>query len=152
MRKTIAATVSAALCMLSVSPAIAQSYRPIGFDAPQGVTATANLRIPLGRESKARSKPTYGLTLGFGRTGGAGYDGRPIGYGAKVADLRFGMDGRMDRAQVASFNLANLDGDERLNLTGGNNTVWIVVGAIAAGAAICFVITDCFGDDNEDLN
>jgi hypothetical protein len=150
VRKIVAATASAALCMLSVTPAMAQTYRYSGFDAPQGVTATANLRIPLGREAKSKSKATYGLTLGMGRTGGAGYDGRPISYGAKIADLRFGMDGKMERAQVASFNLANLDDDERLNLTGEGNTLWIVVGLVAAGVAIC-LLADCFeGDDDSD--
>ena len=42
MNKLLAATVSAALCFASVSPAFAQDYRFTGFDAPKGLTATAN--------------------------------------------------------------------------------------------------------------
>ena len=149
VRKIVTATVSAALCLMSVTPALAQQYRYSGFDSPQGATATLNLRVPLGKAAKAKAKPTYGVTFGFGQSAGAGYDGRPITRAVQVADLRFSGAGKLDRARVASFDLANLDEDKRLNLTGGgNNTLWIVVGAVAAGAVICFVITDCFGDDN----
>ena len=45
VRKVVSATVSAALCMLSVAPAMAQDYRYTGFDAPRGATATVNLRF-----------------------------------------------------------------------------------------------------------
>ena len=76
MRKFVAATVSAALCMTSMLPGIAaaQEHRFTGFDAPRGATATVNLRIPLGLER--RSRPSYGLTLGYGQTVAPGVDGR----------------------------------------------------------------------------
>jgi hypothetical protein len=147
VRKIVTATVSAALCMMSVTPVMAQDYRYSGFDAPRGATATLNLRVPLGREAK-KAKPTYGLTLGLGQTVGADYDGRPISRAIPLADLRFSGAGKLDRAKVASFDLANLDEDERLNLTGEGNTLWIVVGLVAAGVAIC-LLADCFSGDDE---
>jgi hypothetical protein len=150
VRKIVTATVSAALCIASITPAFAQDYRYTGFDAPKGATATANLRIPLGREAKA--KPTYGLTFGYGKSAGAGLDGRSVTRELRLADIRFTPDGRMQRAQVASFDLANLDRDRRMNLTGGGNTLWVVVGLVAAGVAVC-LLADCFeGDDEEESN
>src|SRR5688572_22127792 len=86
MKKLVSATVSAALCMLSVTPAFAQDTRFTGFDAPRGATVSANLRIPLGREAKRR--PSYGLTLGYGQETGAGLDGRTVTRAFRLADLR----------------------------------------------------------------
>jgi len=151
MRKIVSATVSAALCLASITPAFAQDYRYQGFEAPRGATATANIRIPLGREAK--SKPTYGLTFGIGKSNGADLDGRTMTRELRLADIRFTSDGRMKQANVASFDLANLDQDRRMNLTGEGNTLWIVVGLVAAGVAIC-LLADCFeGDeDNESSN
>jgi hypothetical protein len=149
VRKIVTATVSAALCMMSITPAMAQTYRYSGFDAPRGATATLNLRVPLGREAKAK-KVSYGLTVGLGKTVGADYDGRPISRALPLADLRFSGEGKLKHAKVATFDLANLDDDKRMNLTGEGNTLWIVVGLVAAGAAVCFVITDCFGDDDDE--
>lgn len=146
VRKIVSATVSAALCIASITPAFAQDYRQTGFDAPRGATATANLRIPLGRSTKA--KPTYGLTVGYGKSAGAGLDGQEITRELRLADIRFTPDGKMQRAQVASFDLANLDQDRRMNLTGEGNTLWIVVGLVAAGVAIC-LLADCFEGDDE---
>jgi len=150
MRKFVTATVSAALCLASVTPAMAQNYRPVGFDAPRGATATANLRIPLGHQAKA--KPTYGLTFGIGKEVGAGMDGRPISKQLTIADLRFSGKGDLARAQLASFDLAHLDRDKRLNMMGGDSGLMTIVVIAAAGAAVCFVITDCFGDDDDDNN
>ena len=148
VRKIVSATVSAALCLASITPAFAQDYRYTGFDAPKGATATANLRIPLGKQAKA--KPTYGLTIGYGQTTGAGLDGRSMTREIRLADLRFTTDGRVKQANVASFDLANLDRDRRMNLTGEGNTLWIIVGLVAAGVAIC-LLADCFeGDDDSD--
>ena len=52
VRKFVSATVSAALCLMSVGARHrrAQDYRFTGFDAPRGATATVNLRVPLGTE------------------------------------------------------------------------------------------------------
>jgi hypothetical protein len=148
VRKIVSATVSAALCLASMTPAFAQDYRYSGFEAPKGATATANLRIPLGREAKA--KPTYGLTFGIGKSNGADLDGRTLTRELRLADIRFNMDGRIKQANVASFDLANLDQDRRMNLTGEGNTLWIVVGLVAAGVAVC-LLADCFeGDDDEE--
>lgn len=146
MRKFVTATVSAALCFMTVAPAAAQQYRSDGFDGPRGANATVNLRIPFGAAKKA--KPTYGLTFGLGKTMGAGYDGRPITRQLTVGDIRFDQKGELSRAQLASFDLANLDADKRMNLTGEGNTLWIIVGLVAAGVAVC-LLADCFeGDDD----
>ncbi len=150
MKRFIAATVSVALCVLPVAAAAAQDYRFAGFDAPRGATATANLRIPLGID-RARAVPNYGLTLGLGRTmGSQELDGRTVSRAITFADLRFTGEG-LQKAEVASFNLANLDRDRRLNLMGdGNDTLWIVGGLVVAGVAIC-LLADCFeGDDDDD--
>lgn len=148
MRKFVTATVSAALCLASITPAAAQNYRAEGFDGPRGANATLNLRIPFGQAKKA--KPTYGLTFGLGKTMGAGFDGRPINRQLTLGDIRFNQEGKLSRAQLASFDLANLDDDKRMNLTGEGNTLWIIVGLVAAGVAIC-LLADCFeGDDDSD--
>lgn len=151
MRKFVTATVSAALCLASAMPAAAQNYRAEGFDGPRGVNATFNLRIPLGRAPAARAKPTYGLTFGMGKTVGAGLDGRPVTRQLTLGDIRFNQQGKLNKAQLASFDLAHLDADKRLNMTGGDPTVWIVVGAVAAGVAVC-LLADCFGGDDDNVN
>lgn len=150
VRKFVSATVSAALCIASVLPAaaMAQEYRFTGFDAPRGASATVNLRVPMGREHRQRA--SYGLTFGYGQEmGAATLDGRTISRAINVADFRFSGT-RLRNARVASFDLANLDEDRRFNnLTGEGNTLWIVVGLVAAGVAIC-LLADCFeGDDDE---
>ena len=148
MNKLLAATVSAALGFASISPALAQDYRFTGFDAPRGLTATANLRVPLGRESKAK-RASYGLSLGLGREVGTGYDGRPVTRSIHLADLRFSGEGRLRQARLAGVDLAAPDRQRRMNLTGGVNTTWFILGAIAAGAGIC-LLTDCLGEGDDD--
>ncbi|HYD37071.1 MAG TPA: hypothetical protein VEA60_05625 [Allosphingosinicella sp.] len=148
MYKPIAATVSAALILMSVSPALAQDQRFSGFDAPRGLTATANLRVPLGREAKSR-RASYGVTVGLGREVGAGFDGRPITRSVRLADLRFSGEGRLSQARLAGVDLASPDRDRRLNLMGGGGTAWFVLGAIAAAAGIC-LLTDCLGEGDDD--
>ena len=149
VRKLVAATVSAALCLSSVTPAFAQDYAFTGFDAPRGATVTANLRIPF--RSEVDAKATYGLTLGYGKTiGTQAMDGRTTSRGLRLADLRFDGAGRVDRAELVTFNLADLKNDRRLNMAEGQaNTVWIIVGIVAAGVAVC-LLADCFEDDDED--
>ncbi|HWT13906.1 MAG TPA: hypothetical protein VN231_14225 [Allosphingosinicella sp.] len=148
VRKFVSATVSAALCMMSVAPAMAQEYRFAGFDAPRGVTATVNLRVPMGREHAQRA--SYGLTVGYGHTVAApGMDGRTTSRAVNFADFRFSGN-ELRQARVASFDLANLDRSRRqMNLTGESNSLWIVVGLVAAGVAVC-LLADCFGGDDDD--
>lgn len=150
MRKFVSATVSAALCLMSVTPAMAQNYRPTVFDAPQGAAATLNLRVPFGARGRS-AQPTYGLTFSYGQAMGTpDMDGRTMTRGVNIADLRFTGGGELRNARVASLDLANLDRDRRVNnLTGGDNTLWIVVGLVAAGVAIC-LLADCFDDDDEE--
>jgi len=147
VRKFVSATVSAALCMMSVAPAMAQDYRFAGFDAPRGATATVNLRVPMGREHAERA--SYGLTLGYGHTVAApGYEGRTMSRAVNLADFRFNGT-ELRQARVASFDLANLNRNQReSNLTGEGNTLWIVVGLVAAGVAIC-LLADCFDGDDD---
>ena len=150
VKKFVSATVSAALCIASVTPAMAQEYRPTGFDAPRGAIATATVRIPLGASAKSKAKPSYGVTVGLGKTMGTGIDGRTTTRQVPLADIRFTDDFKLRNAKVASFDLANLDRDRRMNLTGEGNTLWIVVGLVAAGIGVC-LLADCFeGDDDSD--
>ena len=149
VRKFVSATVSAALCIASLMPGVAaaQEHRFTGFDAPRGVTATVNLRVPFGREQARRT--TYGLTLGYGQTVPPGIDGRTSTRSINFADVRFSGN-ELRQARVASFDLANLDQSQRrMNLTGEGNTLWIVVGLVAAGVAIC-LLADCFEGDDDD--
>lgn len=148
MNKFLTATVSAALSIASVSPALAQDHRFAGSDAPRGLTATANVRIPLGREAKAR-RPSYGLSLGLGREVGAGYDGRPVTRSIRLADLRFSGEGRVSQARLAGVDLSDPAGKQRMNLMGGGGTAWFVLGAVAAAAGIC-LLTDCLGEGDDD--
>jgi hypothetical protein len=150
VRKLVTATASAALCLSSISPAFAQSSAFSGFDAPRGATATVNLRVPLGVEKEA-AKPSYGLTLGYGKTVANQEMGvRSGSRELRFADFRFdGSSNKLAKAQVMSFDLANLDKDRRMNLTGEASTVWIVVGVVAAGVAIC-LLAECFDDDDDD--
>jgi hypothetical protein len=151
VRKIVTATASAALCLSAVSPALAQNHAFSGFDAPRGATATVNLRVPLGVE-KEQAKPTYGLTLGYGQV----VPNQELGVRSGSRELRFadfrfdGSSNKLAKAQVMSFDLANLDKDRRLNMAEGeSSTVWIVVGLVAAGVAIC-LLADCFDDDDDD--
>jgi hypothetical protein len=149
VRKLVSATVSAALCTLGVAPAMAQDYRFSGFDAPQGATATLNLRVPFGA-SQRRARASYGLTFGYGATmGGPALDGRTTTRSVTVADFRFSGAGELRNARVASFDLAHLDRDRRLNLTGGNTT-WFIVGAVAVGIGAC-ILLECFDGGDQDM-
>ena len=78
-----------------------------------------------------RSRPSYGLTFGYGQTVGGADARRPHDRrrAVNLADIRFNRSGELRNARVASFDLANLDRDRRMNLTGGGNTTWIIVGA-----------------------
>jgi hypothetical protein len=148
MRKIIAATVSAALSLMSIAPAYAQANYSPAFDSPRGATATVNLRLGLGGAKKKTA--SYGVSLSYGHTMAAPtLEGRTLTRASTLADLRFDGSG-LKRAQVASFDLANLDQDRRLNLTdGGDNTLLFVGLGVAAGVAAYFLFIDD-NDDDED--
>ena len=153
MRKLVAATVSACLCMTSLLPGIAaaQEHRFTGFDAPRGATATVNLRIPLGPERSSR--PSYGLTLGYGQTVAPGVDGRTASRAINLADFRFtGEQPRLSQARFAGFDLANLDQDRRLNMMGGTKKGWIWIAVLIALGVILCVTELCEGDDEATPN
>ena len=150
LRKVLAATASAALVLGSVTPAFAQSYGYSAFDAPRGATASINFKVPLGVEKQA-AKPTYGFSLNYGHeVGSPTLDGRTTTREMKLADIRFSGPLKLQKAEMMTFDLAHLDQDRRLNMSeDGDNTVWIIVGLVAAGVAIC-LLADCFGGDDDD--
>ena len=153
VRKFVSATVSAALCMMSVAPAMAQDYRFSGFDAPRGATATVNLRVPIGASRQQTDRRmSYGLTVGYGQTvGGQTLDGRTTTRAVNLADVRFNNRGELRNARVASFDLANLDRDRRMqNLNGSVSTVWIIVGLAAVGVGVCLLVAECFDGNDDD--
>jgi hypothetical protein len=152
IRKCLTAAVTAALCGASLAPGIAaaREYRFAGFDAPRGATATVNLRVPMGRDPGHRA--SYGVTLAYGQNYAApGVTGEIRSRAVNVADFRFSGT-ELRSARVASFDLANLDQDRRTsNLVGGSGFgLTTIIAVVAAGAVICFVVTDCFGDDDDD--
>jgi hypothetical protein len=149
MRKLIAAATSTALCLVSISPAFAQSASYSAFDSPRGAAATANFRIPFGASGK-KAEPTYGLSLTYGREMATPtLDGKTFSRAATLADLRFDTKGRLHQAEVASFDLANLDEDRRMNMAGGSTWLWVAV-AVGAGAALYFLVLDDDDDDDDD--
>ena len=153
MRKMLSATVATALVFGSVTPAFAQSYAFTPEQAPLGATATLNLKVPLGAVPTKQRKASYGLTMAFGqRLDSVTADGRIATRQAKLADIRFTDSFKLWKAEVATFDLANLEKDRRLNMgpdEGKGSTTWIVVGLVAAGVAVC-LLADCFGGDDDD--
>lgn len=148
VRKLVSATVSAALCLMSATPVMAQEYRFAGFDPPQGATATLNLRVPLGAVNAER--PTYGLTLGYGYdVGGPNLNNRTVNRSVNFADFRFSGN-EMRTARVATFDLANLDQDRRLNMVGDGKKTWLLIGAIVVAGVVICIAADCFEDDDDE--
>ena len=149
MRKFVSATVSAALCLASLTPGIAaaQDHRFTGFDAPRGATATVNLRVPFGPASQSRQ--SYGLTLSYGQSSGATLDGREMRRTLNLADVRF-SGGELSQARLATFDLANLDRDRRMNMAGGGKKTWILIGILIALGVIICVAELCGGDGDDE--
>ena len=117
IRKIVTATASAALCLSSVSPAFAQNYRFSGFDAPRGATATVNLRVPLGSATRRRGRPTASPWVTARRSAaGARRPHRQPRHAASPTSASTAA--KLAKAQVLSFDLANLDNDRRLNMAG----------------------------------
>jgi hypothetical protein len=132
---------------MSIAPAYAQANHSPAFDAPRGAAATMNLRLGLGGAKKTTA--TYGVSLTYGHTMAVpSLEGRTMTRASRLADIRFDGSG-LKRAQVAHFDLANLDKDRRMNLMGGDPVLWIAIGAGAAVAAY-FLFIDDDDDDNED--
>ena len=137
-RKIVAASTSLALYFVPAT-ASAQEYRFRGFDAPPGAAVTANIRVPLGPEAS----PSYGLTLAYGQTVGAeGQGGWTRTRRVELGDLRFDSRGRVARAEIASFNLADLKSDPRLRLSddGSPSTLLLIGGGIAVGVLVLLLI------------
>lgn len=152
IRSVVGATVSVALCVASAVPALAQDYRYSGFDSPRGAAATASFRVPLGPAGRT-ARASYGISLGFGQTvGAASPDGSTGARFIRLADLRFDGTG-LERAEVATFDFANLKQDRRLNMFDeGDSAGWIAIGVVVAGLAAC-LLAECFsGGDGVDNN
>lgn len=154
MRKFLYASVATALIASSITPAMAQPYFSSEVQAPLGATAAVNFTVPLGAVPAKESKASYGLTLGFGhRLDSLTSDGRIATRQAKLADIRF-VDGfKLQRAEVMTFDLANLDQDPRLAMGPdgkGKEATWLWVGGIVVvGALVCWA-AGCFDDDDDD--
>jgi hypothetical protein len=153
VRKIVSATVSAALCLMSVAPGIAtaQEYRFTGADAPRGATVTLNLRIPLGVGDRTRERMSYGLTFGYGQSmGSPALDGSLVTRRVNVADFRLGSGGELRTARFAGFDLANLDRSRVMNLTGAGKKTWLIIGAIVVAGVVICIAADCFSSDDDD--
>jgi hypothetical protein len=150
VRKIVFATVSAALCLAPVTPALAQSYDPGSeVQAPLGATGALNVRIPLGAGARTE-EPTYGLTFGMGQVVGTNADERMLTREVRVADVRFNFSGELQRARIASFDLANMDRDKRFDGLTGISSTFTIIGIVAVGVGVC-LIADCFGGDDDDV-
>lgn len=139
-RKFLCASFAAAVLAGPITPAAAQSFSS-DLQAPLGATATVNFKVPLGAVPARERKATYGLTLGYGQQlNSLTPDGRIMTRQAKLADLRFADGFKLHKAEVMSFDLANLKEDPRLNLGPGKSTTWVWIGGIAVGAALVYVL------------
>ena len=154
IKRILSASVATALMFGSVSPAYAQAYID-GPQAPLGMTASLNLKIPIGEQRAKAKKASAGLTLAYGqRTNTLTSDNRIATRQMKLADLRFARTDqsiKLAKAEFASFDLANLDKDKRLNMGPDGDkgsTTWIVLGAVAAGVVIYLLVKG--GDDDDD--
>ena len=155
IRKIVSASVATALVLGSVSPAFAQSYAMMPeLQAPLGATATVNLRVPLGAAPAKARKASYGLTVGYGRElDSLTADGRIATRHVEFADIRFTDSFKLQKAEVATFDLANLDQDKRLNMMEGkDSTTWIIIGLVVAGAVVWAVSRDDDDDDDDDVD
>lgn len=153
IRKFLSASVATALLASSVTPAMAQTHFSSDMQAPLGATAMANFTVPLGAAPAQHRKTTYGLTFGVGhRLDSVTPDGRIATRQAKIGELRFADGFKLQRAEVMTFDLANLDQDPRLNMdpSNGKETTWLwIAGGVVAGLAICWA-AGCFDDDDDD--
>ena len=153
VRKSVSATVSVALCLMSVSPALAQEYRFTGFDPPQGATATVNLRVPIGNDrNDQRRQPTYGLTLGYGYDmGGPNMNGRTMTREPQPGRLPLQGDPncRMRGSSPSTSPISIRTVASTISRTATDNTWLIVGGIVVAGLVIC-LLADCFGGDDDD--
>ena len=156
MRKLLSASVATALVIGSIAPAYAQSYAFEPAQAPLGATATLNLKVPLGAAPTKQRKATYGITMAYGqRLNSTTQDGRIATKSAKLADIRFtAEDQKLQKAEFATFDLANLDKDKRLNLGPDgtwDTTTWLVVGGLVAAGILIWVLAGDDDDDDDDL-
>lgn len=151
IRHILSASVASALMVANVSPAFAQSYAMADQQAPLGATATVNFKVPLGAAPAEEKKASYGLTLGYGqRLDSLTPDGRIATRQTKLADLRFSDGFKLNKAEVATFDLANLDEDQRLNMAPGKSTLPLIAIGLAVGAVLLWAAIEDDDDDDDD--
>lgn len=154
MKKLIATTLSGAVLLASVAPAVAQDYRYASGFAPQQdeVTATVNYRVPLG---VTRERPSYGLTINASRADDARdlADGVSFRPQASLADIRFNDDGlyraRLGAVDFAQPNALSFD-DSKDPKDGKDPKTWWIIGAIVVGGIIWWAVEE--DDDDDDDN
>lgn len=143
MKRLVSTAVAASVCLMSVTPAWAQSASfQQRLEDEAGAALTLNYRVPLGATRSQQDRPSYGLTLNYG------YDeAPPFVMGAedafrpnvRLADLRFDGDG-FRRAQVGGLTFApggQADVDGRLNAMDGKSTLaWVVTGIVVVGVIV----------------
>jgi len=147
LRNCLNVSVAAALLAGSISPAVAQPRFASDIQPPVGATATVNFRVPLGAAPSRERKATYGLTFGYGRqTDTALADGRLAVREARIADIRFTGSFKLRRAEVMTFDLANLKSDPRLQMGEGKGkeATWLWIGAVVLGAGLVCWAAGCF--------
>ena len=155
MKKFVCASLSAALCVTTASPALSQTLsRDFGFyDAyasrSDAATAMVDYRIPLG--GREAGKADYGLSLRYGPAA-APEDARGWKPEVKLADLRFG-DAGLKRARLGGLTFAGSERtvfDDRLNaMEGKDSTTWIIIGLVVAGAVV-WAVSENDDDDDDD--
>ena len=155
MRKVLSASAATALLFGTVTPAFANNYAFEPVQAPLGATATLNFKVPLGAGAAKQRKATYGITMAYGqRLNSTTADGRIATKAAKIADIRFSADdSKLQKAEFATFDLANLDKDKRLNLGPDgtwDTTTWLLIGGLVAAGIIIWVVADDDDDDDDD--
>ncbi len=152
LNKITAGTLSAAICLTSVPPALGQEYRFTGFDAPRGATATVNLRIPLGSRPGVRTeRPNLGLTIGYGREQPTS---EPVGR-SPVRQIGL-LDLRLDQAGIQRARLAGLDlreplgGPLHLTDDGGMKSTALMIFFGLLTIAAGFLVFDGNGDEEDE--
>lgn len=142
MIKQIAMAASAALVVASASPAFADPFAFSDNTTPHGATATINFKMALGGPATKPERASYGLTFAYGqRVGEPPVIGRPEAQALTFGDLRFNADG-LERAELASFDLADLEADPRMNIFDDGNfgTTELVLIGVGAGLILALVL------------
>lgn len=156
MKRLVSTAVAATVCVMSVTPAWAQSSLQQQLDSEAGATLSLNYRVPLGGDRSTAERPSYGLTLNYGYQEPPPMLARDDGAfrpNVRLADLRFGDEG-FQQAQVGGFTFTPADDDSlddpRLNAMYGEKSTltWVVTGLVVLGVVIWAINESDDDDDN----